>query len=122
MPADVTPITYLSGCNNITADGSGGAADGSFTPAEEYFCIPLSDLPGAISADIDAGTGDIRKIIFALETALYTAYQGLATEDRPTKWLCNRSSSVSDSSGILTRNFVNQFSTELSGEEVVDEP
>jgi hypothetical protein len=121
MPATVTPTSYLAGCKAVTSNSDGSADPGDFANSTEYFCIPLATLTGAVSDDIRPSLGDIRKIMLALETAVYDAYQAIATADRPTKWLNNRSSSVSDSADVITRNFNNQFFTEVSGEEVAAE-
>lgn len=121
MPANTIPTSYLAGCKSVTSDGSGALAGASLANATQYFCIPLATLTGAISADIHPTTGDIRKIIFALETALYNAYLAIAVADRPAKWDCNRSSNFNDATDVVTRVFVNQFSTETSGEEVAAE-
>lgn len=121
MPANIIPTTYLAGCKAPTSDGSGALAGGSLANSTQYLCIPLATLTGAVTGDIDPATGDIRKIMFALETALYDAYQAVTSADRPAKWTCNRSSNYNDATDIVTRVFVNQFSTETSGEEVADE-
>lgn len=120
--ATVTPTSYLAGLKLVTSDGSGAAANGSFANSTQYLCIPMSSLPELTGTEANPTTGDFRKIQFAIEAAVYNAYQAIASADRPTKWLCSRSSSVSDASDIITRNFTNQFNTETSGEEVADEP
>ena len=121
MPANIIPTTYLAGVKAPTSDGSGALAGASLANSTQDLCIPLATLTGAVAGDIDPTTGDIRKIIFALETALYAAYQAVTVADRPARWTCNRSSNINDASGIVTRVFVNQFSTETTGEEVAAE-
>ena len=118
MAATVTPTSYLAGLKLVTSDGSGAAAGASFANSTQYLCIPMSSLPELTAVEANPSTGDMRKIMFAIEDAIYTAYQAITSANRPTKWLNNRSSSVSDSSDIITRNFNNQFYTEVSGEEV----
>lgn len=121
MPATTTPTSYLAGLKLVTSDGSGAAANGSFANSTQYLCIPMSSLPQLTGTEANPSTGDFRKIMFAIEDAVYDSYQAVASADRPTKWVNNRSSSISDSSDITTRNFTNQFSTEATGEEVAAE-
>ena len=121
MPADIIPTTYLAGVKAPTSDGSGALAGGSLANSTQYLCIPLATLTGAIAADIHPTTGDIRKIMFALETAIFDAVQLVPIADRPARWTNNRSSNFNDATGIVSRVFVNQFSTETTGEEVAAE-
>lgn len=121
MPANIIPTTYLAGVKAVTSDGSGALVGGSLANGTEYFCIPLATLTDAISADIHPTTGDIRKILFALNTAIFNTSQAVTFADRPAKWTCNRSSNFNDATGIVSRVFVNQFSTETTGEEVAAE-
>jgi hypothetical protein len=121
MPATVTPTSYLPGLKLVTSDGSGAAAAASFANSKTYLCINLDDVPELTGAEANPSTGDMRKIVFALEQAIYDAMQAITTADRPAKWANNRQSSVNDSSDVVSRVFVNQFSTEIAGEEVADE-
>ena len=68
MAKSAAPSTWLSGFSN-------GAAT-SFT-------ITASSL-GLVNADIDATTGDIRKIMAAICTKLQQWHDGLATADKMT--------------------------------------
>jgi len=122
--ANITPTSYLAGCKTFTAasDGAYTATAGTFANNAEYFCIPLSTLTGAVSNDIRPSLGDIRKIMFAFETAIYDAYDAIAVADRPTRWINSRSQSFSSDGLNITRNFNHQITTAVSGEEVIDEP
>jgi hypothetical protein len=122
MPATTTPTSYLAGLKLVTSDGSGAASTGSFANATQYLCIPMSSLPELTGTEANPSTGDFRKIMFAIEDAVYASYvaqQALSTA--PTKWVCARTSSINDSSDVVTRNFVNQFFTTTTGEEVASE-
>lgn len=83
--------------------------------------FPISSLPELDASEADAMTGDSRKIIYALLEQLNTWYSGLAAADRPTKLSVNRSSSVSESTGEITRNYFIQITTTPTGIEVSDE-
>lgn len=121
MPATVTPTSYFPGLKLVTSDGSGAASAASFANSKTYLCINLDDVPELTDVEANPATGDMRKIVFAIEQALYLAMQAITSADRPAKWTNNRSSSVNDSSDIVSRVFVNQFSTEIAGEEVAAE-
>lgn len=121
MAINVVPTSYLAGCKSVTSDGSGAASAASFANSTQYFCIPLATLTGAVSGDIDPSTGDIRKILLALELAIYDARELVTSADRPAKWLNSRSNSFNSAGDVITRVYVNQFLTEVSGEEVTAE-
>jgi len=121
MPATVTPTSYLAGLRLVTSDGSGAAAGASFANSTQYLCIPMSSLPELTGTEANPSTGDFRKIAFALMLAIREAYEAIPSADRPAKWISAQSSSISDSSGVITRNIVNQFFTEPTGEEVAAE-
>lgn len=120
MAFDPTPTTHIAGLKLVTSDGSGAAAGGSFANSTQYLCIPMSSIPEVSAVEANPATGDIRKIVFGILDAWQAAYDAMATADRPGKWIAALSSSISGDD-IITRNFVNQFSTEVSGEEVADE-
>lgn len=119
--ATTTPTSYLAGLKLVTSNSDGSADPADFANSTQYLCIPMSSLPELTGTEANPSTGDMRKIMFAIEDAVYTSYQAIASADRPAKWVNTRSSSISDASDITTRNFVNQFYTEATGEEVADE-
>jgi hypothetical protein len=121
MPATVTPTSYLAGLKLVTSNSDGSADASDFANSTEYICIPLSSLPELSSAEANPSTGDMRKIMFAFETAIYNSYQAITFADRPTKWVSTRSESFSSGGIAITRTFVNQIITGISGEEVAAE-
>jgi hypothetical protein len=86
--------------------------------------IPLASLPETDAAEADATTGDFRKVMLAIMECVYQAYLALPTADRPTKMVVNRSSSVNDTTDVITRTYAVAFSAEaaVGGIEVIDEP
>ena len=120
--ATITPTSYLAGLKLVTSDGSGAAAGGSLANAAQYLCIPLASLPDLDGTEANPSSGDIRKIMFAFETAIYNAYEAVAEADRPTRWISSRSQSFNSTGLTITRNFNHQITTSVSGEEVVAEP
>lgn len=121
MPATTTPTSYFPGLKLVTSESDGAVLAGGLANSKTYLCINLDDAPELTSVEANPSTGDMRKIVFALEAALYAAVQGIAAADRPAKWTNNRQSSVNDSDDVIARTYVNQFITEISGEEVAAE-
>jgi len=119
--ATTTPTSYLAGLKLVTSNSDGSADPADFANSTQYLCIPMSSLPELTAVEANPSTGDIRKIMFAFETAIYDAYDAIATADRPTRWINSRSQSFSSDGLNITRNFNHQITTAVSGEEVIDE-
>lgn len=118
--ATITPTSYLAGLKLVTSNSDGSADPGDFANSLQYLCIPMSSLPELDGTEANPSSGDIRKIMFAFETAIYNAYEAVA--DHPTRWISSRSQSFSSTGLTITRNFNHQITTSVSGEEVVAEP
>lgn len=84
--------------------------------------IPLTALPGLTSGEAHATTGDPRKIIYELNERIYTWFNALPADERPSRINVSRSSSVNETTSLLTRYFQTQAVTVISGQEVADEP
>ena len=94
----------------------------SYSADSSAITIPLASLPGLSAAEAHATTGDIRKVARALMAALYGAWMGEETDDRPSRMRLSRSTSVDDLSDTTTRTYVSEFEVETEGEDVADEP
>lgn len=105
MAQNLTPAHWLEG---YTATGSA-------------ITIPLAALPGLDAAEAAADSGDIRKVMRALLTAIHEAWTAEAAADRPAKWIQTRTSSINNNNNQVTRVFTNTFVTQSTGEEVADE-
>jgi hypothetical protein len=90
--------------------------------------IELDDtvLQGLIDEDADEHGGDIRKLLLAIVDGLYTKFSErngeLAFEDKPTRISFTRSSSLNDSTGVITRNYTLRFDLEAASVSVAPEP
>jgi len=77
-------------------------------------------------AEADETTGDIRKLLFGVLDGLYTQFNSknsaLATADRPQRVTFTRNTSVSDITGLITRNYSLSFQLEAASVEVANEP
>ena len=120
--ATTIPTSYLAGLKLVTSESNGSALSASFANSTQYLCIPMSSLPELTAVEANPSSGDIRKIMFAFETAIYNAYNAIAVDNRPTRWTNSRSQSFSSDGLTITRNFNHQIVTGVSGEEVVNEP
>jgi len=86
--------------------------------------LPIASLPETNATEADGTTGDIRKVMLAVLEELYQHQLSLAAADRPVNMVITRSTSVNDTTGEITRNYVFTFKTEsaVGGIEVSDEP
>lgn len=84
--------------------------------------VPLAALPGLSAAEAHATTGDIRKVARAVLAALWAAWLGEETADRPQRMQLSRGTSVDDLTETTTRTYTATFRVATTGEEVVDEP
>lgn len=85
---------------NLTADGTADNTLQAFGPLDE-----LTD------AEIDASTGDFRKIVFGLVEMMYQRHLNTPTADRSTKCTVTRTSSTNETTGVVTRYY--QFAIQL---------
>ena len=84
--------------------------------------IPVSGLPGLTVAEANAGsTGDIRKVAYGFNEALYQEWASLATADKPTNMTLSRSTSRNETTGIATVTYSTRFNMQINDLEVVDE-
>ena len=94
--------------------GNGYSEDGN------DLTIPLSALPELSAGEADAATGDIRKILFALCSAMEAKFASLALADRPAKMTITKTQGTLQGS-TLQIGFNFNFHLEVAGLEVVDE-
>lgn len=112
MAMNLAPSHWLEGFELLAANGSA---------TKQSIAIPLDALDGLSADEANASTGDIRKVLRALLTAVNSAWEGEAAADRPAKWTQQRSSSIDGRTSVVTRVFTHTFRTAASGEEVVAE-
>lgn len=83
--------------------------------------IPLATFPELTAAEIDASTGDIRKMLYAIIEKCWTRWNALATADRSTKMVLTKSSSSDPTTGVITHVYTFTFKNTISGQEVASE-
>jgi hypothetical protein len=81
----------------------------TFTSTSTNFTVPLSAFAELTSAEVNASTGDSRKIIYGMLKAFYAYYNSLAAGDRPGKMVLSKTSSGLNENNEFTVNYGSQF-------------
>jgi hypothetical protein len=113
MAFNKSPQTWIPGIEYVA---SGGAV-----PANSLV-IPMSSLPELTAAELEGADADIRRILFAINDAVYAAWNGKPTADRPARMTLARQTTVNDTLGTTTRNYTSSFIVTTGAVEVEDEP
>lgn len=117
MAFDKTPDTHITGID-IKSGGDSLAGAGT----DKYLIIPITSIPELEVSEVQGGTGDIRRVIYALCRKFTDIYQAMALADRPTKWLTSFSTTVDGpNAGVATQHFNTRFDVNVGGFEVADE-
>ena len=101
--------------------GAGYAPTGNTIVLNTNDAVSNKTLAQLTNAEANATTGDVRKLFFALLEMIYQANLAVATADRPAKMRIYRSSSVDETTGVITRSYQVQFDLEATGVEVTAE-
>ena len=94
----------------VAADGTADNTAQAFGPLEE-----ITD------AEMEASTGDWRKMYLALHEMMYQRINNTPSADRPSQVTSSRSSSANETTGVITRTYSTTFKVNASGIEVIDE-
>ena len=81
----------------------------------------LANFPEVTAAEADEATGDSRKVLFGLLTAIHNRYAALAAADKPAKLRISKSSSALGSGNGFTQTFTISFDLSAGAVEVVAE-
>jgi hypothetical protein len=105
MPFSADPNTLL---------GAGYSADGT------TLTFTIANFPQLTSAEADAATGDVRKVLFALLDQIAVNFAALPAADKPVKMTIQKATSNFDGSNArVSYNF--SFDLAVSGLEVASE-
>lgn len=77
----------------------------TFTSTATNFTVPLSAFSELTSAEVNASTGDSRKIIYGMVEKFYAYYNGLATANKPARLAISKSSGGLNASNQVTVNY-----------------
>ena len=106
MAVNTTPAHWITG----------------FTESGGTVSFPLSSITGLTAPMCDGATGDIREVLFRINTHILNKFDGEA--DKPTKMLVNRTTSGSESGGVptVTQGITTRFQLDYTGLSVQTEP
>ena len=77
-------------------------------------------------AEADENSGDIGRLLYGILDGVYAKLQAknaeLLPEDRPTRFNFNRSTSLNDTTGLITKSYNFTFTLKATGVDVAPEP
>lgn len=77
-------------------------------------------------AEADENSGDIGRLLYGLLDGVYSKLQTknaeLPVADRPTRFNFSRSTSVNETTGLITKNYNFTFTLQATGVDVAPEP
>jgi hypothetical protein len=73
----------------VTTQGWDSVESSGLDTNLQYLCIPVASLPSATAAQLGGdGTGDVRRLIYAINDITYTNY--VASTNRPANWILEK--------------------------------
>ena len=99
-----------------------GLLGSDYTATSTDFTFNLSDFDNLEASEIDASTGDVRKILYGFLQDIYKRWTETASADRPVNMTMTRGTTVNDNTGTATATFTLRYVLgDLQG-EVANEP
>jgi hypothetical protein len=77
----------------------------TFTSTATNFTVPLSSFAELTSAEVNASTGDSRKMIYGMLEKFYAYYNGLSAANKPARMAISKSSGGLNASNQVTVNY-----------------
>lgn len=105
MAANVTPTEWIP----------------SWSANADTITVPIASFPELTSGEANATTGDIRKIMYAVNEQLWSAWSALAAANRTTKMTMTKSSSANATTGVLTHVYTWTFNNTVTTQDVANE-
>ena len=107
--ADNVITNYFPGYVSIT-NGWATVEDTGLTPGTAYVAIPLTALPQATAAAVEADgeTSDVRVLLYAVNEQAATVYLSTVASNRPAYTVISKSASMS---GVNDYNVTHQVQT-----------
>lgn len=93
----------------------------NLTDNDTTISVPIATFPELTAAELDAATGDIRKVLYAICEKSWLRWAALATADRCTKMTLTKSSSVDSVTGVITNVYTFTFRNSITAQDVADE-
>ena len=98
-----------------------GLTDGATVCLATDMVVPIASFPELTAPEIDATTGDIRKMLYAICEKCWSVWNALATIDKPTKMTITKSSSTNAATGLTTHNYTFTFVNSVTAQDVAPE-
>ena len=83
--------------------------------------FPIASIPELSAAEADPTTGDIRRILFAIQTEIYNVWVAQLPADKPENWTATKSVNTNTTTQVSLQTFTDRFNTEVLSQEVIDE-
>jgi len=83
--------------------------------------FPIASIPELTAAEADAAAGDIRNVLFAMLTELYSVWAAQDSADQPDNMTMTKSVSTNTTTNVSIQTFTVRFNTEVLTQEVVAE-
>lgn len=83
--------------------------------------VPIATFPELNATELDAATGDIRKVLYAICEKVWSRWNALLSADRPNKMTITKSSSVDTTTGIITNVYTFTFKNSITAQDVAAE-
>jgi len=108
--------------NPLPATWFTGLTHGGTTCLTTDMVVPIASFPELQASEIDASTGDVRKMLYAICEQAWQRWNALVSGDRPTKMVLTKSSSVDATSGLVTNVYTFTFKNSITAQDVASEP
>jgi len=115
MPFNASPTTIIPGWSLTNTDQD--VTITNFATAFPELSVTEANPDGYT----ETGSGDVRKVLFAMCKAMYDRYNALATDAKPGKMALFKSISENTTTGERAETYTFRFNTEISGIEVIAE-
>lgn len=83
--------------------------------------IPLTAFPEITASEIDATTGDIRKMLYGFIERCWVKWNSILLADRCAKMTITKTSSVDTTTGLITSIYTFTFKNNITAQDVADE-
>ncbi len=113
------PTTLFPGIK-FASSSAGGAIASGLGVSKDYVLLDVTASTGDFPDFNSGDEADICRLLFAILFGIQRKYAAVATPaNLPATWVAALSPTIDASTGNITRNFYNQFTTTVSGEEVL---
>lgn len=110
--ANIAPNVYIGGFQLLEA-GNSSSAPGIF--------FPLSSLPSLNAGEVDGMNGDIRKVLYEINRAIFTAFTAMDAANKPTKFSITRATPTGVNPTTVRQSYTTSFDLAINDVDVAPE-